>query len=86
MKIRIALTGRSYDMAADLPEELELADDATVNTAIEKLSGLLPQGRSLPASCLVSVGGAHLGTVTQFEDRPLEDGQELMLIAPVAGG
>ena len=86
MKIRVSLTGRSYHQASSLPEELELPEDATLQQAIDQVNELLPAEAKLPASCLIAISGAHIGSVGIFADRPLSDGQELTLVAPVAGG
>lgn len=86
MKIQIVISGRSYDAAETLPEFLTLPDGASVDDAVEALRGLLPEGRSLADSCLVAVSGVHLGTLKSHTERPLTDGDELVLIAPVAGG
>ena len=86
MKIRLLITGRSYHTAAHLPDELLLAECSTVDDALAQLSDLLPPGDRLPGSCLVSVAGRHLGTIASHEPQPLQEGDELCLIAPMAGG
>jgi len=86
MKIRLVLSGRSYDAAGSIPRELELPPGATVADAVALLARLLPEGRGLPPSCLVAVAGKHLGTLSGHAEHVLADGDELVLIAPVAGG
>jgi len=86
MKIQISYTGRSYQTASLLPAEITLADGATVDDALRLLTEALSDDRQLPASCLVAVSGEHIGTLTGYINRPLQDRDELILIAPVAGG
>jgi molybdopterin converting factor small subunit len=86
MKIRLAITGRSYHTAEQLPDQITLPDASSVDDAISHLSERLPNGVELPASCLVAVSGEHLGTLGSHQSRQLVDGDELTLIAPVAGG
>lgn len=86
MKIRVVVTGRSYHAAEPIPDEIVLPDDATVDDAIQSISEFLPSGEQLPASCLVAVAGNHIGTLASRPNQPLRDGDELTLIAPVAGG
>ena len=86
MRIQVVLTGRSYHLAASTPEWLELQEGASVNDAISVLSGMLADGTSLPPSCLIAVSGDHLGTLAKHESRTLREGDELAVIAPVAGG
>ena len=86
MKVRVVLSGRSYDAAEAMPDCLTLPDGAAVDEALRQLAGLMPEGKGLPKSCLVAVSGAHLGTVASHRSRVLRDGDELVLIAPVAGG
>ena len=86
MKVRVVFSGRRYDDAEALPECLTLPDGAAVDDALRALAGLMPEGKGLPKSCLVAVSGAHLGTVGSHRPRVLRDGDELVLIAPVAGG
>ncbi len=86
MMIRIALMGRSYHLAGELPEQIELPADASIDEVLQQVDHELPDGHSLPRSCLVIVSGRHLGTVGQHESCPLRDGDEVVLVAPVAGG
>ncbi|MBN2475547.1 MAG: MoaD/ThiS family protein [Pirellulales bacterium] len=86
MQVRVVFSGRSYDAAKSLPGSLALPDGAAVDEALRVLAELMPEGRSLPKSCLVAVCGAHLGTVGSHRAHVLRDGDELVLIAPVAGG
>jgi molybdopterin converting factor small subunit len=86
MKIRIIVTGRNYHTAGPLPDELELDPSCGVDDALALLAEHLPEGQSFPASCLVVVSGQHLGTISQHQPCDLRDGDELALIAPVAGG
>lgn len=86
MKIRIAVTGRGYHQAEALPSELTLTEGATLVEAIGQIVGLLADRPALPSSCLVSLAGRHLGTLASYENAELRDGDELVLIAPVAGG
>jgi hypothetical protein len=85
MKINVAISGRSYHRAVAAPAELELADHATVDDALGQLRELLG-GDMVPDSSLVAVGGEHLGTIQQHAARTLCEGDELVLISPVAGG
>jgi len=86
MKIHVVISGRSYHAAETIPDRLTLPDDATVDDALRMLAELAPDGKGLPQSCLVAVSGTHLGTVRDHKPQPLHDGDELVLIAPVAGG
>jgi molybdopterin converting factor small subunit len=86
MQIRLFITGRNYNLAQDIPNELALPDEATLDDALRSLSGLLPDGRRLPASCLVAISGRHCGTMASHSVEKLRDGDELAILAPVAGG
>jgi molybdopterin converting factor small subunit len=86
VKIRVVVTGRSYHTAESLPAELELERGDRVDDALRMLGQLLPADQSFPASALVAVSGKHLGTVGSHENRSLQEGDELVLIAPVSGG
>ena len=86
MKVRVVITGRGYPAAERLPEELTLADGCSLDEALQTLAALAPAGRGLDGSCLVAVSGTHLGTIRSHRARVLGDGDELTIIAPVAGG
>jgi molybdopterin converting factor small subunit len=86
MKIHLALSGRNYDATGSLPQELELADGASVADALDALARLIGAGRELPPSALVALSGTHLGTLRSYNAQPLREGDELLLIMPVAGG
>ena len=86
MKIRLFVTGRAYHHATKLPAQLEVHDGATLHDAISKIRALLPDAVPLAASSLVALGGEHVGTVGRCYDRPLHEGDELTIVAPVAGG
>jgi len=86
MRIRLFVSGRNYERAAKIPEELMLAEGATLDDALQGLCGLLPEGRQLPGSCVVAVSGRHCGTLASHRPEVLRDGDELVVLAPVAGG
>ena len=86
MNIKVVFTGRSYTLADDLPGDLTLPDGATLKDAIGALQERLSGEQQLPGSCLVTVSGEHLGTLANYRERAIADGEELVLIAPVAGG
>jgi molybdopterin converting factor small subunit len=85
MKIRRTYLGRSYQHAETLPEQIELESAATAADAVKAVNSLLGEAE-LPGSCLVTVSGDHIGSVASFTNRGLNEGDELVLIAPVAGG
>jgi hypothetical protein len=80
------VTGRSYHTADRLPDEITLPDGSTVDDALEVLSAQLADGGQFPPSCLIAVSGQHLGTLASHRPYTLNEGEELTLIAPVAGG
>jgi len=86
MNVKFMIMGRSYDSADALPDQLMLADDARIGEALQQVTRLLPAGQGLPDSGLLVVSGKHLGTIASHQDHPLRDGDELVIIAPVAGG
>ena len=86
MKVRLVVSGRNYDAARAIPEHLALPDGCSLDEALQAVAGLCPQGQGLPESCLVAVSGTHLGTLRSHKPQVLSDGDELVLIAPVAGG
>lgn len=86
MEVGVVISGRNYDAADAIPKSLTLADGASVDEALKTLAALLPEDRPLPGSCLIAVSGTHLGTLASHREANLRDGDELVLIAPVAGG
>lgn len=86
MNVRVVLSGRNYHLADRIPPQLALPEGATVDDALDTLAGMLPSDQRLPDSCLLALSGVHVGTVAQHPRRELRDGDELVLIAPVAGG
>ena len=86
MQLRLFISGRNYNLAEGIPDRMSLPDGATLDDALEALKGLLPGGTWLPASCLVAVSGRHCGTVASHSGEKLRDGDELVVLAPVAGG
>ena len=86
MQVRLTISGRSYDAAAQIPEQLTLDDGSALDDALQAVARLMPEGKDLPKSCLDAVSGKHLGTLANHRAHTLEEGDELVLIAPVAGG
>jgi molybdopterin converting factor small subunit len=86
MKLRLFISGRNYNLADGIPDHLTLPEGATLDDALGALAGLLPGGTRLPASCLVAVSGRHCGTVASHSPEKLRDGDELVILTPVAGG
>ena len=69
MIVKLLIAGRGYDVAEDVPERLALSESATIDDALQAIDRLLPEGHRLAASCLVAVGGEHLGTVGSHRPR-----------------
>jgi len=86
MKIRLVISGRNHPTSDAVPEHLELSDGATVDDALQSLAEQVTGDAPLPNSCLVTLSGTHLGTLAEHRSPSLSDGDELVLIAPVAGG
>jgi molybdopterin converting factor small subunit len=86
MRIRVVISGRGYDAAVGVPATWEVADATTLDELLRAVNERLPAGRTLSPSCLIAVSGAHLGTMARHAARNLCEGDEVLLIAPVAGG
>jgi molybdopterin converting factor small subunit len=86
VKIRLVVTGRGYHAADSLPDQWELPDGATVDDVIRMLVDCYGQGPGWSETSLIAVAGRHLGTVASHVSAVLQDGDEVTLIAPVAGG
>jgi molybdopterin converting factor small subunit len=85
VRISVVVTGRSYHATGQLPREIDLPAGSRVDDALRLLGSHLGDD-SLPPTCLVAVAGKHLGTLANHTPAALSDGDELTLIAPVAGG
>lgn len=86
MKVRLVYSGRGYDAVAKLPAEIPLTDGDDIDQLIAAVNQLLPDDRPLPRSAVVAVAGRHLGTVGQHAPQALREGDEVVIVAPVAGG
>ena len=86
LNVQIVFIGRRYDTAQLLPDRMCLPDGATLDDALKALREKLSGDNPLSASCLVSVAGTCLGTLADHRTTTLKDGDELCLLAPVAGG
>ena len=86
MKIRLIISGKNYHLMASIPDQLDLPDKTSVDEALQQLTELLEDETALSPSCLVAVSNRHLGTVANHEPCRLRDGDELVIITPVAGG
>ena len=86
LNVQIVFIGRRYDAARSIPERLCLPEGATVDDALKAIAKQLSGDNPLSASCLVAVSGMHLGTLAEHRSATLKDGDELVLLAPVAGG
>lgn len=86
MHIRVVYTGRRYQLAEQLPPSLNVPEGTRLSQALAQLQAGLAADEQLSDACLVAVSGQHVGSLSRLADRPLQDGDEIMLIAPVAGG
>jgi hypothetical protein len=86
MRLKTTYLGHGYHQSAVVPDYLELPEAATLDVALRVLERQLAGQRSLADSCLVVVSGKHLGSIARHENVTLAATDELMLIAPVAGG
>jgi molybdopterin converting factor small subunit len=86
MQVRVVVSGRNYHWAEAIPDRLTLADGCSLDAALEALAAAMPEGQRLPQSCLVAVSGLHVGTLGSHRPHVLRDGDELLVLAPVAGG
>ena len=86
MKIQVVISGRAYHTMQNVPESLDMAEGATLDDALDQIGDLLSDDQRLPTTTMIAVRGKHLGTVARHEPCPLHEGDELVLIVPVAGG
>jgi molybdopterin converting factor small subunit len=85
MQIQLQFTGRGYPAAHRLPEEIDLEPGADLATALRRISAHLGD-ETLSNSCLIAVSGKHVGTLGNYINQTLRDGDEIIVLAPVAGG
>ena len=83
MRIKLKITGRSYDLSLTVPRVLELSQGAQVDDALAELARL---NITLAPSALLAISGQHIGSVAHHEQRTIEENDELLVFAPVAGG
>ena len=86
VKIRLVVTGRGYHAAESLPDPWEVPSHATVDDVLGLLVERYGDRPGWSPTCLIAVAGRHLGTVASHEPAVLREGDEVTLIAPVAGG
>ncbi len=86
MKVRLTLMGRGYDRTSSLPSEVDVTLGACLGDVLHLIQSHYGELVPLSTSWLVVVNGQHLGTVERYEDVELRERDDLMLIAPVAGG
>ena len=86
MQVKVIVSGRNYHSAGSVPAQLELPDACDLDGALQALAAALPAGATLPETCLVAVSGKHLGNLSSHRPCTLKPSDELLLIAPVAGG
>ena len=61
--------------------QMSLAEGATVGDLLDQLAVAQPHLAGRLSHLVVAVGGRHVG-----RDEPLQDGQEVVLVMPAAGG
>jgi molybdopterin converting factor small subunit len=83
MRIQVKITGRQYNVAEALPEQLELSVGASIEHVLETIRSI--HGPISPGA-LLAVSGEHLGTVADHRAKTLEDNDEVLIFSPVAGG
>jgi molybdopterin converting factor small subunit len=86
MIVRVVVTGRGYDAAEAIPAQLTLSQGASLDEALQAIGAHLVNGHRLSGSSLIAVSGRHLGTLQSHRPHVLAEGDELLIVAPVAGG
>jgi molybdopterin converting factor small subunit len=81
LEVRIRLGGNLARLAPAPLLRVELPDDATVEDLYDRLASHSPELAPALASALPVVGGSHVERT-----RTLLPGEEIALLAPVAGG
>ena len=86
MNIRVTYLGRRYDAATELPEVLNLPLASKLTDALAHLKATLDTAGLGADSCLVSLNGEHVGGLADGTKAMLQEGDEILLVNPVAGG
>jgi molybdopterin synthase catalytic subunit len=81
----VTVTVRAFARYAEIlgleETTLELGESATVGDAVRLLRSSIPNGSRLPERPLVAINREHV-----LAETPLQDGDELALLPPLAGG
>ncbi|MCZ6856858.1 MAG: MoaD/ThiS family protein [Gemmatimonadetes bacterium] len=81
----VTVTVRAFARYAEIlgleETTLELDEPATVSDAVKLLRSSIPNGSRLPERPLVAINREHV-----LAETPLQDGDELALLPPLAGG
>jgi molybdopterin converting factor small subunit len=80
MRIRVMLFARFAELLGKTELELDVGAPATVRTVLDSLRAL-PGGAQLPPSPMVARNQVHAQL-----DTALEDGDEVAVLPPLAGG
>ncbi len=81
MKITCLIFGKYAEVVGTDKTEFELPEGASLVDAIQELRDTLPNGSRIPASTMVAINQVHA-----LPTRILEEGDELALLPPLAGG
>lgn len=81
MKITCLIFGKYAEAVGTGNLVLELEDNSDVRGALEKIRNTLPNGERIPQATMVAVNQAHA-----LSTQRLQDGDELALLPPLAGG
>ncbi len=81
MSIRVLLFATYADLAGRESVDLQLTVPATVGDVLRQLRAVLPGTKGIPERPLVAVNQVHARL-----DSPVQDGDEVALLPPMAGG
>lgn len=81
MKVTIKYFAICYDMFGKREETMDLPEGASVQDILDRLEARKPEVADLYHTMRLSVNWEYAST-----DTPLDDGDEVALIPPVAGG
>ncbi len=81
MSVRVLLFATYADLAGRESVDLSLSVPATVGDLLRQLRVVVPGTRGIPERPLVAVNQVHARL-----DSPVQDGDEVALLPPMAGG